>query len=377
MDDDIIFQILSQKEENTNTTDTKYDDKILEEILGEQPEKEIISQEKEEIIVPKKKKSEDKNEVKYFIPNIQNPIDFVNYIEIEQSNTKIAQAYSNFIIKNHRINTKLKSVLEIEPHLDINKTIFSNNNEEILSIYLKYDDLILCNNIGNIIFYSLQQKKITKTIKYPEKFFSLSVVKDSDKIINCLDITDEQDYLFVGYNSGIINIFDLNKNSCKYSTSKIHNNSPCIEIKYSHKEKYDFHLLSCDQNGNVYYNIFRIGALGWRLVSSDKLIENKAIPIFILKFIRPKEYIKNIPSIQDLHQTAIFASMDSIYIYTLEPEINQIECITKPDYILENYVPDIQIGIGKALVNYKSNKANETNKLIMAICWGKIIILYE
>ena len=373
-DDDIVFQILSEKGDKSKD---KEETKNTNSILDDKPEEIQITEKNEKIILNEERQKKLKDEEKFFIPNIQNPIDFVNYIEIEQSNTKIAQAYSNFIIKNHRINTKLKSVLEIEPHLDINKTIFSNNNEEILSIYLKYDDLILCNNIGNIIFYSLQQKKITKTIKYPEKFFSLSVVKDSDKIINCLDITDEQDYLFVGYNSGIINIFDLNKNSCKYSTSKIHNNSPCIEIKYSHKEKYDFHLLSCDQNGNVYYNIFRIGALGWRLVSSDKLIENKAIPIFILKFIRPKEYIKNIPSIQDLHQTAIFASMDSIYIYTLEPEINQIECITKPDYILENYVPDIQIGIGKALVNYKLEEINDTNKLIMAICWGKIIMFYE
>ena len=33
MDDDIIFQILSQKEENI--TENKDDDKILDEILGE------------------------------------------------------------------------------------------------------------------------------------------------------------------------------------------------------------------------------------------------------------------------------------------------------------------------------------------------------
>ena len=120
MDDDIIFQILSQKEENT---ETKYDDKILEEILGEKTENEVLVPKKEEMKIDSINKSDEKNEEKYFIPNIQNPIDFVNYIEIEQSNTKISQAYSNFIIKNHRKKTKLKSVLDIEPHLDINKTI--------------------------------------------------------------------------------------------------------------------------------------------------------------------------------------------------------------------------------------------------------------
>ena len=197
MDDDIIFQILSQKEENT---ETKYDDKILEEILGEKTENEVLVPKKEEMKIDSINKSDEKTEEKYFIPNIQNPIDFVNYIEIEQSNTKISQAYSNFIIKNHRKKTKLKSVLDIEPHLDINKTIFNKENEKILSIYLKDDDLILCNSIGTLIFFSLKEKKISRTLLYPEKFFFLKEVKDSDKIINCLDITYEHDYLFVGYN---------------------------------------------------------------------------------------------------------------------------------------------------------------------------------
>ena len=376
MDDDIIFQILSQKEENI--TENKDDDKLLDEILGEKEENEILTPSKDiNITSNNNNKKEVKNEAKYFIPNIQNPIDFVNYIEIEQSNTKIAQAYSNFIIKNHRKKTKLKSVLEIEPHLDINKTIFNKDDEKILSIYLKGDTIILSNSIGNIIFFSLKDKKVFKVLTYPEKLFSLNTVKDSDKLISCMDMTDEQDFLFVGYYSGIINIFDLKKNICKYSTSKIHNNASCIELKYSHKEKNNYHVLSCDIKGNVSYNIFKEGVLGWRLVSADKLIENKQIPIFILKFIRPIDFIENIPNIKDLHQTAIFGSMDSIYIYTLEPQINEIDCITKPDYIKENFVPDIQIGIGKSLINHKLSKLDNTNKLIMAICWGNVVMLYE
>ena len=378
MEDDIVFQILSQKEEKL---DEKVETQIKNDLLEEKTEKEQTNLEKDEkddnIILTSDKPEKKKKEEKYFIPSIQNPIDFVNYIEVEQSNTKITQAYSNFTIKNHKKETKLKSVLEVEPHLDINKTIFSKDKEEILSIYLKNDDLLLCDSLGNIFFYSLKEKKVTKTLNFPEKFFSLNASKDSDKIINCLDMTDEEDFLFVGYNSGIINIFDLTKNTSKYSTSKIHNNSPCIELKYSHKEKNNFHILSCDQDGNVNYTIFKAGTLGWRLSSTDKLIEKKSIPIFLLKFIRPKEFINNVPAIQDLHQTAIFASMDSIYIYSLEPQINEIDNITKPDYIKESYVPDIQIGVGKSLINYKTTKLDNTNKLIMAICWGKIIMFYE
>ena len=131
MDDDIVFQILSEKgdkskdkEETKNTNDT-LDDKTEEiPILEKNEEKELNNNKQKKL----------KNEENYFIPNIQNPLDFVNYIEVDQSNTKITQAYSNFMIKNYTTKINLKNVLEIEPHLDINKTIFSNNNEEILSI---------------------------------------------------------------------------------------------------------------------------------------------------------------------------------------------------------------------------------------------------
>ena len=133
-EDDIIFQILSKKEENV---DIKNETEILNEILGDKDDKEVKGVEKDKTLSlnVEKEKEEEKNEDNYFIPNITNPIDFVNYIEIEQSNTKISQAYSNFIIKNHKKKSKLKSVIEIEPHLDINKTIFTKDNEEILSIY--------------------------------------------------------------------------------------------------------------------------------------------------------------------------------------------------------------------------------------------------
>ena len=59
------------------------------------------------------------------------------------------------MIQNHKKETKLKSVLDIQPHLDINSTIFSKEKKEILSIYIKDDIIILCDSLGNIIFYSL------------------------------------------------------------------------------------------------------------------------------------------------------------------------------------------------------------------------------
>ena len=385
MDDDIIFQILSGKDENTQgeTEEEKPSEDILpnENKIDEKDNLSKVDQEvkeqkeKEELL--KKKIEERKKAEESFIPNIPNPIDFVNYLEIEQTNTKISTAYSNFLIQNHRRNSKLKSVLEIEPHLDINKAIFTEKNRYIKSIYAKDDDIILCDLKGNIIFFSLKEKKKTRELTFPQKLFNLTAVDDSEKIINCLDLTDEHDYLFVGYQSGTICVYDLKKNVCKYSVNKIHNNMSCIELKYSHREKNTFHILSCDVGGNVSYSIIKDGTLAWRLVSTDKLIENKEIPVFNLKFIRPIEYKDSIPNIQNLHQTAIFGALDSIYLYSLEPDINEIASIEKPDYIKENLVPDIQLGIGKSLINSKFAKMDEKNRLIMAVSWGRAITFYD
>ena len=401
MDDDIIFQILSGKDDTAEAEAEESQPQKEEEISPSEsenkPEEDTFSlsqvdqevkaqQEKEKLL--KKKAEERRKAEESFIPNIQNPIDFVNYLEIEQTNTKISTAFSNFLIQNHRKQSKLKSVLEIEPHLDINKAIFTEKNRIIKSIYPKNDIIILCDIKGNIIFFSLKEKKKIKELTSQTKSFlpgmnmmnlnlNITINEDTEKIINCLDITDEQDYLFVGYQSGTISVFDLKKNVCKYSVNKIHNFQACIELKYSHREKNVFHILSCDIGGNVSYSVIKDGTLGWRLVSTDKLIENKEIPVFALKFIRPVEFIESIPNIKNLHQTAIFGAMDSIYIYSLEPEINEIASFEKPDYIKDSIIPDIQIGIGKSLINSKFAKIDDRNKLIMAVAWGRAITFYD
>ena len=377
-----MSQILSGNDEdyqeessNDKLDSTTNDNKIEENKILSKADQEVKEQKEKENLLKKKLEEERKTE-ENFIPNYSNPLDFVNYFEIERTNTKISQAYSNFLILNHRKNEKLKNVLEIEPHLDINKAIFTEKNRVIKIIFPKNDILILCDLKGNIIFFSLKEKQKIKELSFPTKFLITSPNDDSEKIINCLDITDELDVLFVGYQTGIIRVFDLKKDSCKYTINKIHNNISCIELRYSHREKNIFHILSCDIDGNVSYSILKDGTLGWRLVSSEKLIENREIPICILKFIRPIDFINSIPDIKNLHQTAIFGAIDSLYLYTLDPEINEICSIDKPDYIKDNVIPDIQIGIGRSLIN-KFTKINDRNRLIMAISWGRVILIYE
>ena len=167
-EDDIVFQILSGNDEepkeevksdnikgDENDTLSKVDQEVKEQ------------QEKENLL--KKKIEEERKAEDSFIPNYQNPLDYINYFEIEKTNQKISQAYSNFLILDHRKKTKLKSVLEIEPHLDINKSIFTEKNRYIKCIYPKDDDLILCDSKGNIIFFFLKVKKKTKEITFQTK----------------------------------------------------------------------------------------------------------------------------------------------------------------------------------------------------------------
>ena len=365
-DEDLVFNILSGKddEEQTKEQTTISDNQDPQPSpLNSNKDLDQTAQSTSQEINKKPENIADS-----FIPSYENPLDYINYFEVEKTNTKILKSVSNFLIEKQRRTSKLISVLDIEPKLEINKTIFTR---QITTIFPKDDDLILCDSQGNIIFYSIKEQKITKEMKCPLP----PKTSDENKIVNCLDITEEHDFLFTGYQLGTICIFDLKKNTCKYTINQICDWKPCIAIKFSYRENDNmFHILSSDINGSVSYSVFKNGAiLGWRLVSTSKLIENRQNPIFFLKFLKISEnYFGKI------NETAIFGALDAFYLYTLEPEINEIAVIEKPDYVKDNCAPDLQIGIGKPMINrYNKNTNDETNKLLMALSWGQVVNFYE
>ena len=365
-EDDLIFNVLSGKEpEEQETEQITSSDNQNPQSSPLDSQNDLAQSSKQSTFQETKKKPKDV--IDSFIPSYENPLEYINYFEVEKTNTKILKSISNFLIEKQRRTSKLISVLDIEPKLEVNKNI---SNRKIITIFPKDDNLILCDSQGNIIFFSIKEQKIIKDMKYP---FSAKNA-DENKIINCLDITDENDVLFVGYQSGTICVFDLNKNTCKFTISLICNHKPCIAIKYSYREKKNiFHILSSDNVGNVSYSVLKNGTLGWRLVSTSKLIENRQNPIFYLKFLRNTENY-----FEKISETAIFGALDAFYLYTLEPDINEIAVIEKPEYVKNCCVPDLQIGIGKSMINkYTKNKKDETNKLLMGLSWGNVVNFYE
>ena len=260
-EDDLIFNVLSGKEpEEQETEQITSSDNQNPQSSPLDSQNDLAQSSTQSTFQETKKKPKDV--IDSFIPSYENPLEYINYFEVEKTNTKILKSVSNFLIEKQRRTSKLISVLDIEPKLEINKTIFTR---QITTIFPKDDDLILCDSQGNIIFYSIKEQKITKEMKCPLP----PKTSDENKIVNCLDITEEHDFLFTGYQLGTICIFDLKKNTCKYTINQICDWKPCIAIKFSYRENDNmFHILSSDINGSVSYSVFKNGAiLGWRLVS--------------------------------------------------------------------------------------------------------------
>ena len=104
-DNDIILQILSNQEENlTENHENNIDSNPL--LENDNYEDESSNQNIDKSNIESTSEEKTTKYEKEFIPNIQNPINFVNYIEVDQSNTKISEACSNFVIKNHKKETK-------------------------------------------------------------------------------------------------------------------------------------------------------------------------------------------------------------------------------------------------------------------------------
>jgi hypothetical protein len=79
-----------------------------------------------------------------------------------------------------------------------------------------------------------------------------------------------------------------------------------------------------------------------------------------------------------LRRYVLLGSIEEIKLISIEPKIEQILEIKKPDYILNSMVPDGQIGIGKVPnIFVRFAKKDEKNHLLLMVSWGNVIFFYQ
>jgi len=359
------FQLLEKEKKEKLKKELERKEKGEERIKKqkEEEEKERMRREEEEKI--NKIKEEQKKKLESFIPQFPNPIDFIQYIEILRVNTKISGEMNNFLLKNHIKKNNKYNVSVISSFYEISKIL---SKEDVNLIFSKRDLLIACTLKGEIFAFLMDTQELINRIL--QKNINCQT-------INCLDITDDLQDVICGYQDGTITLINVSTGEIKYTTNKIHKDSSCLEIKIYKKEKEnEIFFISSGEDGQLFYNSFK-KSIFWKLTS--KLILKNNSPIFLIKFVtfsmKTHYYYQNLNC---LKKFVIFGSLQEIKFYCLEPKIEQIFEIKKPEHIKEKLIPDAQIGIGRMPeIFMRFKKTDVKNHLLMIISWGNIIYFYQ
>ena len=336
--------------------------------------------------------------------NNQSSIKFNNSIELLDEMEKIYLYPENNIINNlsqlnnAKNNFKFDSIKVINsiPKTSLNSLIFKKG-VIITSIAIKLNSIYIGTNKGEIRAYSW------KTEKKLNFYISPDIIKEEKKDVICMDVTDDNKALVVGYLNGFILLWDVDTSECK----KIMNDlfySQITDIKFTLYENKFYEFLASDNKGKV-KRISVSEGFFYNSVNSSNIIEyNKAITVIeILKLteeqkIITKKYIKR--DDQEELLVVAFGSLDKIFFVQIEPVIKNLFTFNKPEYIPYFFSPNICFGLGRIPapfiydgdfseeisknVNIKkdlniktSTKLNLNNEYqLIYISWGKILNVF-
>ena len=389
-DDDLNQIILEeQKKEKIDFDPSKYN---VEDILNEdmdyqlnmisdndnnikdsQGEKETISKANTaESAIEKENKRKSVNIIEkeelIILPKYDNPIDLVNYIEVERAKQKIETNKSFFIFESYKKESNIKlNFINVLPKKSLSNLIYNNNDNVLNLMYARDDSLITGNVEGDINIYSIKDSKLMKSLN--EKKVQLQV--------NCFDMTPDGKFLLVGYKNGFIAFWDLVKDKCKCIADDIHKSS-CIAVQFFKFEEKLYYFFSSDSEGNVFKNVIKDGIFMWRIKDSDLLFSQKQNPTFLIKLITYSDEDKKInPSLETASKGVIFASLSNVKIYTVEPNVEQLWIFEKPSFMRNtNYLPDAAVGLGKPPLSLNIKSDNIVPQLLLTIAWGRVIYLH-
>ena len=339
-------------------------------VTSQEPSKEIKNEKEKEIKnkneekineikneeINKKKKIEEPKKIDEFFPQFKNPLDFVKYLEIDRVNKDILNEMQNFILERHLKKDNKYEVSEINALLQINNEIAEI---DINLMYAKKDLLLFYTKNGNILLFSIKGQNFIKSI-IPKNI--------KNTYINCIDVTDDLQEIVCGYQDGTIAVINTQSGDTKYTNNKIHKDCACIELKIykKDKEKNELYFISSGADGQVFYNILKIGFF-WRL-NSEQIMQKNDMPIFLIKYILNFNLSENY---------VILGSIEEIYIYCIEPSIDKLFSIKKPNFIRNSIVPDTQVGMGSLPERMMYGKKNDNNNLLLIISWANIIYFYQ
>ena len=300
---------------------------------------------------------------------LSNPIDFVNYIEYQLPKEKTKIKKNTFILKKFENEQKPKFLVsELNPQEDLSLLIM-RGDADITAMMAQEDNIITGDIYGDIKFYSLKDKKLIRTLPCPLK-------KRSQ--VNAIDLCDDGEYCFAGFDNGNVCLYELITNKCKLINTTLHKTA-CINLKCIERlEKNIFRIISSDAEGNVFDVIIKNGIFGFSTSKVETFLENKQYPTFLIHLLKFKENeIKNKSYLKRIGKTLILGNLEKIDLYSLEPKTNNIFSFEKPLFIKDFSIPDMAIGLGKPPSSNEFNDGDDVElQLLLLISWDKVIYLF-
>ena len=369
INNDIILEkkfsdVIKKNEIDKNNKMKREKDEQLQRDIEKISGKENKSKDKEQGDIIKKTKEK---KLEDFYPAFPNPLDFIQYLEVDRVNGQISNEMKNFILQNNRKNDNKYEVSQIHTLIQINNEISKFN---IKVICAKNNNVILYTKESWILFFSLKEQKLLK------KFIPKNLKTSAQ--INCFDITDDYAEIVCGYEDGTIAVINIIAEEVKYINNKLHKDCACLELKIYKKEKGELYFISSGADNQIFYiNLKMSKLLFWKL-NYQKLNINNITPVFMIKFITfSLENQRAYTNLKLLRKYVILGSLELISFYCVE-SCKEVFKIKKPEFIKECVVPDAQIGIGRPPdVVVRFSKKDEKNHLLLIISWGKIIYFYQ
>ena len=302
------------------------------------------------------------------LPQYENTLDLIDYLELGLIKEKINNTKSLFHLYQYSTKSTLKiNSLEIEPQTEVSKAIFKLHNILITCMMVKNDLIVIGNSIGEIKLYSLKDKKLIKILT-PDKANAHQV--------NCVDFTEDGSHLLVGHGNGTIAFWDVNAGNCKLSIKDVFTSS-CLAVKFYKIEGKLYYFFASDLDGNLVQIVIKNIAFFWRVDTKKTLYSQPKNPTYLIKLITFTEEQKQaFPHLTGTPQAVIFGSIQNIQIFIIENEIKRLWIVERPSYIKDTNPPDASVGIGKPPIDINVRSDTIKPQLLLAISWGRIIYVH-
>ena len=289
------------------------------------------------------------------------PLNLVNTIETLYHtiihNTKFDALHTLSSYKSkHNIKFDL---LDFELKKKVSEKIVKNmkniNCTKVTENYLFTGD-----NDGIVHMYYIETGEENKIFSIPQFNSPISVIENKGN-----------EFLLTGHNDGTINLFDIKKGSLLHSLKEIHS-TKILALKFIIVEKNIFKFISSDEEGQVMEINFSSKLKNLKKKSLNTLIFSDSEPTYAITKFSPYE--------GESKSFLAFASLNKVKLYSLEPKLEFIFELKKPDYVEENDIPDISLGWGNRPQPQASKKKlseSIVNKeIFLAIAWGNVILFY-